>query len=393
MCAHRPDLCVPCCLLAAGPRVPPCMWPRTPQQQQHSSGASRCQQCCRSRWRRASSQQQQQGCAEVAAPAAGVGLLVAAGKSHSRRQVGVGGAEAEGGVGRAAAGEGGRAEGGIECWCLVQQLAKLCTLCVDAYSPRLPGHCHIECAGMLSRPEQHALSCVTSWEVCCCKRADPSTELLACCCCLLHQEQVCPAQPECVRGVACMSSRPLLLISEWHKSRPAQQICQTMLQVKHAHDPTRNTSCCTHPRTVNHQNSCGSPQVPLPMMIALSPAKQEKIPSICPSKTNPPSECDVVVRHLVSAATDDTTDTHDPAPTQGCAGAAASCSCSCSCCCQLSQLPYMAACPVVAVLMICNRAVQEDRTVGRAGQGGREVSPTKQVHKEHTTAAFMITMG
>lgn len=63
------------------------------------------------------------------APAAGVGLLVEAGKSRSHRQVGVGGAEAEGGVGGAAAGEAGGAEGGIECWCLVQQLAKLRTLC------------------------------------------------------------------------------------------------------------------------------------------------------------------------------------------------------------------------------------------------------------------------
>lgn len=135
------------------------MWPRTPQQQQHSSGASRYQQCCHNRWRHALSQQQQQGGAGVAVPAAGVGLLVAAGRSRSRRQVGVGGAGAEGAAAGAAAGQGAGAEGGIERWCLVQQLlAMLHPLNFDAYSPRLPGHCRIECAEMLS--DLHSMLCL-----------------------------------------------------------------------------------------------------------------------------------------------------------------------------------------------------------------------------------------
>lgn len=29
---------------------------------------------------------------------------------------------------------------------------------------------------MLSSPEEHAVSCVMSWEACCCKPAEPSTE-------------------------------------------------------------------------------------------------------------------------------------------------------------------------------------------------------------------------
>jgi hypothetical protein len=40
------------------------------------------------------------------------------------------------------------------------------------------------------------------------------------------------------------------------------------------------------------------------------------------------------------------------------AGTAASCGCVCSCCCPC-QPDYMADCPVVAVLMICNRAAEQ----------------------------------
>lgn len=170
-----------------------------------------------------------------------------------------------------------------------------------------------------------------------------------------------------------MSSQSLLLIS---------RLCARVEKLNKSVRPCFRSSAHTIPlgiQAVAHtpelsttKNSCGSPQVPLPMMMALSPAKQEKIQSICVrAKPIHPGECDMVVRHLVSAVTDDTTDTHNPAPAQGCAGAAASCSCSCSYCCQLSQLPYMAACPVVAVLMICKRAVKgQDGGQGRAAAGG-----------------------
>lgn len=51
------------------------------------------------------------------------------------------------------------------------------------------------------------------------------------------------------------------------------------------------------------------------------------------------------------------------------AGTAASCGCVCSCCCPCQPV-YIADCPVVAVLMICNRAAEQ---TGRKGtqQGSR----------------------
>jgi hypothetical protein len=82
----------------------------------------------------------------VAGPAAGVGLLVAAVRSHSRHQVVAGGVGAEGAAaGGEAAEEGAGAEAGIEGWCCCSSL-RFCTRCVDAHSPWLPGHCLIECA-------------------------------------------------------------------------------------------------------------------------------------------------------------------------------------------------------------------------------------------------------
>lgn len=111
VCLPTHFVCARCCLCAG---VPPCMWPRMPQQQQHSSEASPSQQSSHSHWRHDCSQQQQQGEAGgavvVMVGAIQVALWAVAGRSRSHPQVGVGG------VGAEAAGEGEGAEvvGGAE---------------------------------------------------------------------------------------------------------------------------------------------------------------------------------------------------------------------------------------------------------------------------------------